>query len=465
MEVFFHISWRRSSVFCNQSVIDSGDLIGDSANIHCHGCSESPIIIANVTFMCTDYSIEDDWSFGERRFSYTFNETSNITIAFTNGNWISPFNSGWSILTIFSMARRSDTGRINSTPRPITTPLLRLQANCNHKIRIPVTDPDNDTVRCRWGVGAAECGSICDRFSGADLDPESCSITYTANQGVGYRAAAIVIEDFLPGSTVPMSSVGLQFLVLVFHQTQPCSVTPEFIPPTLEDDSCVAIPPGGTFHTILVAASGNTSDSITEIQTESPAGMEKSDLFQKEISNVFYVNITWTPTTEQENAVHSFCYTATNSAGLSSSQVCIDLLPGYTAPAPIQETAAPNMGLFYPCDTTVTWNINFDRDVERPSTTAYITFHELDTDVVVHRIDTSSSSEVVFFNGSMIALTPDFIFQENEKYYINFDRGAVIGVGGCRQGNERVTGRQFLTIKALNKTPPERPGKVKDTNG
>ena len=56
-------------------------VIGESHNINCHGCSESPI--ANVTFMCTDYSIEEDWSFGERRFIYTFNETSNITIAFT----------------------------------------------------------------------------------------------------------------------------------------------------------------------------------------------------------------------------------------------------------------------------------------------------------------------------------------------------------------------------------------------
>ena len=58
------------------------------------------------------------------------------------------------------------------------------------------------------------------------------------------------------------------------------------------------------------------------------------------------------------------------------------------------------MGLVHPCDAT--WNVNFDRDVDRPSATAFITFHEFDTDVVVHRIDTSSSSEVVFANGSII---------------------------------------------------------------
>ena len=462
MEVFFHISWRRSSgaAFCNQSVIDSGNLIGQSDDIDCqHGCSESPI--ANVTFMCTDYSIEEDWSFGERRFIYTFNENYDVLLAYSGPAWISPFNSILRILTHFSMTRRNDIGRINSTPRPITSPVIRIQENCNHTIRIPVTDPDNDIVRCRWALECYdECGGICCGFPGADLDPESCSITYTANQGVGYRAAAIVIEDFLPGSTVPMSSVGLQFLVFVFSSTRPCSDAPEFIPPTPEDDSCVVIPSGGTFHTMLVAVSGSASDTITEIQTVSPTGMEKSILFQKELSNVFYVNITWTPTTEQENAVHLFCYTATNSAGLSTNQLCIELLPGHRAPAPIPDTAVPNMGLVHPCDITVTWNVNFDRDVQRPSSPAFITFHESDTDDVVHRIDTSSSSEVVFANGSMIVLTPYHIFEQNREFYINFDRGAVNGVEGCGPGNEPVTDRQFWTFNTLNKNSPKRPGKM-----
>ena len=231
-------------------------------------------------------------------------------------------------------------------------------------------------------------------------------------------------------------------------------VTPEFISPTPEDDSCVAIPPGGTFHTMLVAVSGNAGDIITEIQTVSPAGLQKSDLFQKEHSNVFYVNITWTPTTEQENSIHKFCFSATNSAGLSTTQVCIDLLPGHRAPAPI---AVPNMKSVDPCGTT--WRVDFDRDIERPSTTAYITFHKLDTDVVVHRIDTSSSSEVAFANGSMIAVTPDHIFKENREFYINFDGGAVIGIEGCRQGNEPVTGRKFWTFKTLNATASMNQGK------
>ena len=163
MEVFFHISWRRSrgGAFCDQSVIDSGNLIGIPKNLVCqHGCSSQPTI-SNVLFRCTDYSTEEYWSFGEYRFTYIFNEGPAITIVFTGGDWILPYDSDWSILTSFSMDRRNDTGRINSTPRAITSPVLRLQANCNHKIRIPVTDPDNDIVRCRWAVGYNECGTIC----------------------------------------------------------------------------------------------------------------------------------------------------------------------------------------------------------------------------------------------------------------------------------------------------------------
>ena len=199
--------------------------------------------------------------------------------------------------------------------------------------------------------------------------------------------------------------------------------------------------------------SGNAYDTtITEIETVSPAGLQKSDLFQnEEDSNVFYVNITWTPTSEQENSVHLFCYTAINSAGLSSPQVCIRLLAGYTAPAPIPDTATPNMVSVNPSGTT--WRISFDSDIERPSTNAYITFYEFDTDVLVHRIDTSSSSEV-FIDGSMIVVTPDYVFEENIRFYINFDEGVVISVDELSEASEPITGRLFWTFQTVTPASP-----------
>ena len=185
-----------------------------------------------MRYRCTDFSIDEDWSFGERVVVHNFTRGPEITIAFTGSEWISPFDSDWRVSTSFSLARRNDTGEINSTPRAITSPLLRFQEGCNHTITIPVSDPDGDTIQCRWAVGS-ECAGICDGFPGAVLDPESCSLSYYANQGQGYRAAAIMIEDFLPGSDTPMSSVGLQFLVLVVGTMRPCSVNPTFVHPTL----------------------------------------------------------------------------------------------------------------------------------------------------------------------------------------------------------------------------------------
>ena len=76
-------------------------------------------------------------------------------------------------------------------------------------------------------------------------------------------------------------------------------------------------------------------------------------------SNVFYVNITWTPTTEQENITHLFRYTDINSADLSSTEVCITHL---------LDTLPPIMLIHL---VATTWRIIF---IECPSTTAYITF-------------------------------------------------------------------------------------------
>ena len=250
MEITFRISWRRSFnslAYCDQSTIVNDQLIGANGNVQCEqGCSGT---ISDVRYRCTDFSVEEDWSFGERVVTYTFPEGADIiTIAFSGNAWISPFSSRWRVPTTFSLARRNDTGEINSTPRAIMSPVLRIQEGCNHTIRIPVTDPDDDIVRCRWAVGG-ECAGICNGFPGAILVPETCSLLYVADQGQRFRAAALMIEDFQPGSTTPLSSVALQFLILVVDTMRSCSVNPTFVPPTPYDDSCIALWPYSTSKT------------------------------------------------------------------------------------------------------------------------------------------------------------------------------------------------------------------------
>ena len=256
------------------------------------------------------------------------------TIGFTGGNWIAPFDSRWNVSTTFSLTTRADTGQINSSPRAVTSPVLRLQENCDHIIPIAVNDPDNDIIRCRWTVGV-ECAGICNSFPGAQLDSNSCTLTYTANRGTGYKAIALMIENFMPGSTQPMSRVALQFLALVVSSNEPCSQQPEFIDSTLPQGSCVSVTAGETFATQLTATSHSSTVSIAEIQTISPIGTNRGTLQHVQGTNNSYVDISWSPTTSQLNQVHIFCYTAVNSKGAASVQICIELSAGFSSPTPI----------------------------------------------------------------------------------------------------------------------------------
>ena len=227
MEISYQISWKRSSSGhgCNSTHVANSSLINGEGKISClYGCSGT--IIPLISYVCTYYSAEDDWSFGEYRKTYFFNSVSDqntVTIGTLTCCWISGVGSRWNVSTTFSLAQRADTGKINSSPRILPTPPLYLQQGCSYTIPLPVSDPDNDTVRCRWAVGN-ECSSICNKFPGAVLDSATCTITYTANNEIGIKAVAIMIEDYAPRSPYrPLSSVALQFLILVSNTSQPCS--------------------------------------------------------------------------------------------------------------------------------------------------------------------------------------------------------------------------------------------------
>ena len=227
MEIFYHISWRQrnNGVYCNSTTVANGNLVAADGVLKCqYGCSDT--IMSKMYFVCTYFSVQDDWTFGEHHITHNFNHSYNentVTIGTVDSAWIKEVgNSNWNISTTFSLVTRNDTGKINSSPQVLPTPPLRLQQGCSYTIPLVVTDPDNDTVKCRWAVGR-ECSSICNKFPGAVLDSASCTITYTANYGIGIKAVAVMIEDYAPGSPHhPLSSVALQFLILVHYSSQPC---------------------------------------------------------------------------------------------------------------------------------------------------------------------------------------------------------------------------------------------------
>ena len=230
MEISYQISWSRSAFgrYCNTTDVANSYVNTGEGTFQCqYGCSGN--IVPRIPYVCTYFSPEDNWIFGEYHLDYNFIDIiilddNTVTIGTVNGDWIREVGEGrWNISTTFSLTKRNDTGRVNSSPRVLPTLPLRLQSGCNYTIPLPVSDPDNDTVQCRWAVGR-ECSSICNQLTGATLDTNTCTITYTANYGTGIKAVAIMIEDYAPGSPHhPLSSVALQFLIMVYYSSQSCS--------------------------------------------------------------------------------------------------------------------------------------------------------------------------------------------------------------------------------------------------
>ena len=222
---------------------------------------------------------------------------------------------------------------------------------------------------------------------------------------------------------------------------------------TLQQGSCVAVPPQTIFTAQLIAVSGNSDVSISDIENRVPSGAMISNLTQIQNTSSYYINVTWAPVASQENQTHILCFTAVRSNGLTIDESCITLLPGHFPPSPVQSTATPNQQLVYPSNTT--WRIMFDRNIQRPSRTAYITFHEFNSELEVYRIDVSQSQEVAFEQSNRISITPNFGFAEQTRFSIRFDRAIVQGLELCGPESEPLLDKYYWTFETRDVTPPE----------
>ena len=447
MEISSYISWRRSNniYYCDSGILASSNTTINTLFLNCqYGCQNS----VRVSFYCIEYSVENDWSYleGHETHIFTVSDINAVTIGTTGGDWVNPYGN-WNVSTAFSLATRNDTGQVNSSPRVASFPKLDLLEGHYYNISLAVIDPDHDKIKCRWANGT-ECLSVCNSIPGAVLDPNSCTIRYQADNGTGLKAVAIMIEDFLPSSGVPLSSVAHQFLVEVVNISQLiCPSPPQFI--TSLQGTC--IPPRTLYIGELIANSGCSNVSITSIQIIAPIGTSKGELQRIPDTNNYYTNVTWIPTDNQQNDTHFLCYIAVSSENLTSEQSCIKLAAGYHPPAPLLESATPNHQFVYP--SNITLQIMFDRKIQRPSTTAFIRFYK--SGEVVYQIDTSSSVEVNF-DGPNVTIVPNYMFTAGNTYYINFDLGVIESVEGCHLGNNSVFNETFWTFEVINLMPGKR---------
>ena len=253
----------------------------------------------------------------------------------------------------------------NNSPVFTHPPLWRIMSGCDGQFALSPTDPDGDTVRCRWAETREEGGAA--QYNAAawpslSLDSDNCIVHYTGSMDEtveGVKGVAIMMEDF-DQNGVRKSSIPVQFLAAVWTpQTSARGVALPFVYPNwfaeTDDDHhhdhidepkkgkkrgrrtttpsyCSAVP-------VIVPPSPADGSIVTgqsfeiTIQAESDGGFIKSYSFEKpplmsctSPSQNGLVTCSWTPTeADKKTEDHGFCFLATDSLGLTTERRCLTL--------------------------------------------------------------------------------------------------------------------------------------------
>ncbi|XP_074622474.1 uncharacterized protein LOC141880812 isoform X2 [Acropora palmata] len=443
----FRMAFRRSfssSYNCDQSIINSGALRGSGGSwIARYRCSSgycSSGTIANTGFQCTDFSVDEDWTMGENNFTYTFSSVSKEWIVSYQGCcWISSLvkypDGNWLVSTTVNLTRRADTGRINSSPVSKSPAIIRFEEGCPQSFRIPVEDPDDDVVKCRWAI-YSESSRQTDSFPHGVIDERACLLQYNGrNRTAGTYAVALTLEDFPEGTTdftsvTRFSAVGLQFLVIITTRSGSCNDVPLFTKSTPSDGECTEVQIGSAYRAVIEVKLQDLSRHVTEIVTSSPVGMQLTPLRQDALLGIFYRNITWYPSQYQVGQ-QLFCFKAKDSEGSESEWRCITILVGLSnTPRIVLGTQWPR----YPSSqfgTGFMWlSIQFDRVIKKPRTSAYVRLVLLPSEHTVYKVDTLSRNVVISANKTALLFAlPKAALSMRGSYAILIDRGAVVGLG------------------------------------
>ena len=255
----------------------------------------------------------------------------------------------------------------NTSPSFKHPPLWIIMAGCDGAyIDLAPSDIDGDTVKCRWGTSVESGGATYDNqlWPSLSLDEDNCIVSYTGSldkSKEGVKPIGLMIEDFDSNGNVK-SSIPVQFLAQVWtpnlnsravgvanypdwfrgpdhddhrdyvhnqdyhppvrgkRSNQPayCDAVPKYTENTPLDGD-ILDGSDGVVDFILEASS--QLGEITSFSYEGPLGVKCSD-------NVVdgKIKCTWELTEDQlEIENHGFCYTATDSFGLTTERRCINI--------------------------------------------------------------------------------------------------------------------------------------------
>ncbi|XP_062615393.1 uncharacterized protein LOC134277123 [Saccostrea cucullata] len=455
VRVKHRMSWRNTfySPVCDDDYKDSGTN-RTFGTVSCFsGCSGFTWNTPSLLSVCTDFSTSEDWATYEGEFDVSLPSSStSYFIGYDSCCWISSLvlnsNSNWRIATRVDLTYRQDIGGINTSPVTAMQPIVRLQRGCSHSIKIPVADDDGDTVRCRWGRNSPddECSGICNSFPGAVLNEATCTLNYSSvSNSAGYYGVAIQIEDFAsPSSSIPLSSIPLQFLVEVFDSSSACASAPTFISPTPPDGRCYESVQGVTFSVEIRIRTGTSSQYIQEVATQSPVGVTKSSI-QAISQTDYYITLRWTPTSSQQGS-YIICFTAEDNLGLTTESRCITLnaVGSSTLPSIVLGSQTPSGSVY---GDNHQWSLRYSNYFVRPSTSTFIRIYE-SSGLLVERVDVTSSAVVYpqSTSGRQLSFSTNYTYQRGRSYYIQFDEGVANRELGCSVKSPAIQSTTFWTF-------------------
>ncbi|XP_078331912.1 uncharacterized protein LOC111109459 isoform X4 [Crassostrea virginica] len=468
IKISHQMAWRRSyssSAYCDDAKISSQANITVSASTYCRAGCNSTSSVSSLYGRCIAFSASEDWTLTEGSFLF---KAPTPGIAYTLRTefccWQSLRNGGSSSdirLTMTADLRpRTDTGVINSSPVVTMTPIVRLLSGCSHQIQIPIIDADGDIVRCRFPTSSNsnECGYLCDGLPGSSLDSNTCLFSYNTTYGTGTYGVSVQIEDFATTApSVVLSSVPLQFLVLVFTDSLGCNDAPTFVLPTPPEGSCHVVT--STFTKTLVARTKSAAHTVSKIFTMGPGGMTKSSLSPYGTTGREWSTIVkWTPTKSQ-GGYHILCYSAEINSKLSSSMFCIDLLAGVAPEIKIAKgCVSPVGGIIVGSNITLT--MCFDREFTRPTQDRYLFIHHWNG-TVAYALNLKSPSVASFSSSAdrKVKVTWNGTTGTNllspGEYYVLVQAGAVAAKNlTCVRDWSGITQPYFWNFTVLDRTPP-----------
>ncbi|XP_078725968.1 uncharacterized protein LOC144942836 isoform X1 [Lampetra fluviatilis] len=328
--------------------------------------------------------------------------------------------------TFVDLRTRSDTGQPNSSPRASIAHLVRVSNQCQTNVKIQVSDPDGDTVRCRYARGPECHGGICGTFPNARLLEDRCEFEFVGqvtDQLPKQFGVMVVVEDF-PTAVIEtkgtyrtpvdcLSSVMLQFSVLV-AASEAC-VSLVFFGPTPSQGAVVNACVGVRLQIPIAVKARASSDLETVISLEivvlSGKGVPVGVLERApEDAHIHRTLLLWTPSAADAGA-HWTCFYALTLDGWQGELRCITIVvPSgpVGVPDPLQRlraaiikvTPAPTtlMALRFSVNVqksgAMDFTIFFNQQFVPALPTAYIRFHLVEGGALVYKIDAADQKLV-----------------------------------------------------------------------